>query len=187
MDSSGVRYFAQGHFNMQTRGSRDSNQQLSLCACCSHRCRVVLVPSGADHLTKNLQPISADVSCCVDGLLRHHLAVNEHFGARLTDGEVKLQRRKTKDYITLTRLKFVLEVQQVLRQVLVIKKQSLLISLMIMTPHKHQQHLEAVQTSRPVERRRTAPSSCEAATWPSCSSCLSVQRITQSAHGHSVR
>lgn len=65
-----------------------------LCACCSHRCRVVLVPSGADHPTENLQPISADVSCCVDGLLRHHLAVNKHFGARLTDGEVKLQRRK---------------------------------------------------------------------------------------------
>lgn len=65
-----------------------------LYACFSHRRRVVLVSSGANHPTKNFQSIDADVSCCIDGRLRDHLAVNEHFGACLTDCNVKLHRNK---------------------------------------------------------------------------------------------
>lgn len=66
----------------------------AMCVCYPHRCRVVLVPSGADHPAQNFQSVYGDVSRCVDGFLAHHLAVDHHFGARLADCNVKLRETK---------------------------------------------------------------------------------------------
>lgn len=60
----------------------------------SDRSRVVLVVPGPDHPPQDLHSVGADVPRCVDGLLCHHLTVDQHSSARLTDGYVQLQKRK---------------------------------------------------------------------------------------------
>lgn len=70
------------------------------CSCsrvfCPHRCRVVPVSSGSNHPAQNLHTIGADVSCCIDAFLCHHLAVDQHSGTRLADGNVELKTTETK-------------------------------------------------------------------------------------------
>lgn len=63
-----------------------------MCVHAPHRCRVVLVPSGADHPAQHLHAVRGDVSRCVDGFLGHRLAVDQRSGACLADGDVQLKK-----------------------------------------------------------------------------------------------